>query len=102
LLAVPGGNAGRIEYNRFVVVPEVGVNLGWQATSWLRLNVGYDFLYINDVARPGSQIDPFVNPKLVPASAAFGSTSGPNFPTPTAKSDTFWAQGVQFGVEVKY
>jgi hypothetical protein len=102
LLAVPGGNAGRIEFNRFVVVPEVGVNFGWQATSWLRLNVSYDFLYINDVARPGSQIDPFVNPKLVPVSAAFGSTSGPNFPAPTAKSDTFWAQGVQFGVEFKY
>jgi hypothetical protein len=102
LLAVPGGNAGRIEYNRFVVVPEVGVNFGWQATSWLRLNIGYDFRDINDGARPGSQIDPFVNPKLVPASTSYGSTSGPNFPAPTAKSDNFWAQGVQFGAEFRW
>src|SRR5205814_7254520 len=61
LLALPGGNAGRDVNNRFVVVPEIGATLGWQVNPWLRLNVGYDFLYINDVVRPGSQIDPFLN-----------------------------------------
>jgi hypothetical protein len=102
LLAVPGGNAGRFINNRFVVVPEVGVTLGWQATQWLRCTIGYDFLYINDVVRPGSQIDPLVNTKLVPISPNFGSTSGPNFPMPTGKSDTFYAHGLQFAAELTY
>jgi hypothetical protein len=101
-LALPGGNAGRDVRNRFVVVPEFGATLGWQVNRWLRLNVGYDFLYINDVVRPGSQIDPFLNQKLIPVSTSFGSTSGPNFPMRSTRSDTFYAQAVQFGVEVKY
>jgi Putative beta barrel porin-7 (BBP7) len=102
LLALPGGNAGRDVNNRFVVVPEVGATLGWQVNRWLRLNVGYDFLYINDVVRPGSQIDPVLNQKLIPVSSSFGGTSGPNFPMRTSRSDTFYAQAVQFGVEIKY
>jgi hypothetical protein len=101
-LALPGGNAGRDVNNRFVVVPEIGATLGWQVNRWLRLNVGYDFLYINDVVRPGSQIDPFLNQKLIPVSTSYGSTSGPNFPMRSTRSDSFYAQSVQFGVEVKY
>jgi Putative beta barrel porin-7 (BBP7) len=101
-LALPGGNAGRDVNNRFVVVPEIGATLGWQVNRWLRLNVGYDFLYINDVVRPGSQIDPFLNQKLIPVSTSYGSTSGPNFPMRSTRSDSFYAQSVQFGVVVKY
>jgi hypothetical protein len=101
-LAAPGGNAGRFSQNRFVVVPEIGGTLGWQVNRALRLQIGYDFLYINDVSRPGTQIDPVVNQRLVPSSPAFGSTSGPSSPTRTFQSESFFAHGVQFGVQVSH
>lgn len=101
-LALPGANIGRNTDSRFAVVPELGVTLGWQVMQGLRLTAGYDFLYINDVARPGTQIDPSINQKFVPISPAFGSTSGPTFPVRTAASETFYAHGVTFGVEIKY
>src|SRR5262249_14650018 len=52
-----GGNIGRDSTNRFVVMPEVGAHLGCQLTSHVRVSAGYHFLYVNDVVRPGSQID---------------------------------------------
>jgi hypothetical protein len=102
LLALQGGNAGRFTENRFVYVPEVGVQVGLQATRHLRLLVGYDYLYINDVARPGSQIDPSVSPRLVPASPVFGATSGQAAPRYLARSDEFHVHGLRFGMEVRY
>jgi hypothetical protein len=101
-LALQGANVGRNTQSRFAVVPEVGVTLGWQVSQSLRFTAGYDFLYINDVARPGTQIDPAINQRLVPISPAFGSTSGPTFPVRTAADESFYAHGVTFGVEIKY
>jgi hypothetical protein len=54
------------------------------------------------VTRPGLQIDPVVNPRLVPVSSTFGATSGPPAPFVTERHDTFYAHGVQFGMEVRY
>ena len=52
------GNLGRYTTNRFIVVPEVGIEAGLYVTSHIRLAVGYNFLYMTDVARPGRQVDP--------------------------------------------
>jgi hypothetical protein len=102
LLAVPGGNAGGQVTNRFAVVPAVNGTVGCQLTAHLRASVGYDFLYINDVARPGGQIDPTFNPRLVPASLFFGSQSGPAAPRPTVRRDDFYAHGLQVLLEMRY
>jgi hypothetical protein len=99
---VPRGNIVRQANNRFAVVPQVGAQVGAQVTGNIRLFVGYDFLYVSDVTRPGLQIDPVVNPRLVPVSATFGGTSGPPAPFVTERHDTFYAHGVQFGMEVRY
>jgi hypothetical protein len=97
-----GGNIGRQITNRFTVVPEVTGRVGFQLFSSFRAWVGYGFLYMNDVARPGSQIDLAINPRVVPASPAFGSTSGPAVPRATGIRNDFFAHGVQFGLEVRY
>lgn len=102
LLAVPGGNAGGQVTNRFAVVPQIGGTVGCQITRYLRGSVGYDFLYINDVARAGGQIDPTFNPRLVPASLVFGALSGPAAPRPTTRRDDFYAHGLQVLVELRY
>ena len=54
-------------------------------SPWLRVWVGYDFIYISDVLRPGHQVNS--------AGLAFG---------PTPNHTDFWAQGVNFGVGVRF
>src|SRR5262249_57995102 len=55
LLAQPT-NIGQIGRDRFAVVPEVGVKVGFQVTDHLRAYAGYNFLYMSSVVRPGDQI----------------------------------------------
>jgi hypothetical protein len=65
----PGGllalqsNLGHHDRDRFAVVPQIGVTLGYQLTPHVRLQAGYSFLYWSDVVRPGYQIDQRVNTK---------------------------------------
>jgi hypothetical protein len=98
LLAL-SSNSGHFSANRFGVVPEVGVKVGYQVTSHLRAQVGYDFLFWNDVVRPGSQIDTVVNPNLLPPA----TPGGPNRPAPQQGNTTdLWIHGVSFGLEFRF
>ena len=66
-----------------------------------RLFAGYDFLYWNQVVRPGSQIDRNVNltqSTLLGNGALTGSAS----PNPLFSRTDFWAQGMTFGFEFRF
>jgi hypothetical protein len=102
LLALPGTNIGKQTNNWFVVVPQVNLKVGYWMRDWLQLFVGYDFLYINQVARPGDVINNNINTALVPTSPNFGAGVGPNQPATLIRRDDFWAQGLQFGIELRY
>jgi hypothetical protein len=105
---VPGGllvlptNFGRTSKDEFAVVPEIGLNVGYHVTPLLRAYIGYNFLYWSDVARPGDQIVRTVNPALVPTSRTFGIGGGPAQPAPLFQRTDFWAQGINFGLELRY
>jgi hypothetical protein len=99
LLALPS-NSGRFSRDEFSVVPEGSVNVGYQVTNNLRVYVGYTFLYWSDVVRPGDAIDLRVNSTGVPTSLA--PPSGPAAPLFTFRSSDFWAQGIDFGVELRF
>jgi hypothetical protein len=101
LLAQPT-NSGHFTRDQFAVVPEVGVNVGYQVTEHLRAFVGYSFLYWSNVVRPGDQIDRAVNPTQLPVSAAAPLLTGPARPVPLLRDTDFWAQGISFGVEFRY
>ncbi len=99
-LLAQGSNIGRYSRNRFTVVPEAGFTVGYNLTDWWRLSVGYNFLYINKVVRPGQQIDTTVNPTQLPnGGVAFSGPARPAFPF---KETDYWAQGVTFGMEFRY
>jgi hypothetical protein len=104
----PGGllaqtsNIGRRLENNFAVVPEIGINLGAQVTSRLSAHVGYTFLYWSNVARPGNEVDPVINPHLVPTDATFGTPGGPARPNAGFRTTDFWAQGINFGFEFEF
>jgi hypothetical protein len=105
---LPGGllvlrsNAGHFSKDEFAVVPEGGMNVGWQITHHICLSVGYTFLYCSSVIRPGDQIDRVVNPGLVPASLSFGSVTGPAVPTVHFRQTDFWAFGVSAGLSIRF
>ncbi len=99
LLAVSPGNIGTISQDEFTVVPEVGLNLGYQLTPRLRFFVGYNFLYWSNVLRAADQIPVVVDAARVPTFAPVGATPLP-VPIPGAqlRSTDFWAQGISFGL----
>lgn len=93
-------NIGRHTRDRFAVMPEVGVNLGYQVCDNLRVFVGYNVLYLSSVVRPAQQIDRVVNPTLLPLAGS--APMGPPRPAPTLRDTDFYAQGVNFGLELRY
>jgi hypothetical protein len=103
LLAVPGANIGRWEQDKFAVVPEVGVNLGYQVTPHMRVFVGYNFLYLSSAVRPGEVIDTRIDaarvPNLVPGAAPL-----PGLPQPQPRMSTsgFAVQGISFGLVYRW
>ncbi len=105
---VPGGilaqpsNIGHYTRTVFGVVPEVGVNLGYNLTRHLRVRGGYSFLLWNHVVRPGAQIDPYVNAGQIPLSAAFGTVTGPANPVFHFGESAFWVQALTCGLEFRY
>jgi hypothetical protein len=101
----PGGlytgatNIGHYTRHSFSVVPELGLNLGYSVTDWMRLTVGYNFLYWTNVARPGRQLDTTVNLNNVFGS---GTATAPLTPQRQNNISDFWAHGVTFGLEFRY
>jgi Putative beta barrel porin-7 (BBP7) len=103
----PGGffaqqsNSGRTTASQFAIVPSVELKLSYAMTPRCRLFVGYDFLYWNQVVRPGSQVDHNIN---LSQSVVLGNgvLSGPASPAPLFNRTDFWAQGMTFGVEFRY
>jgi hypothetical protein len=96
-------NQGKTTRHEMAVVPDVGVNVGYQVTRNIRAFVGYDFLYLSNVLRPGNQIDRFINTSQTVQGAIAGNTpgSGERPAVPLSGSD-FWAQGIHFGLGLSY
>jgi hypothetical protein len=113
-------NSGSHNRDVLGVVPELGINVGYQVTPRLRATVGYSFLFtLGDVIRAGDQINRSVNPNLVhalfnpffnpvtglstlpPNTTAFGSGS-PAQPAFTFKDTSYWAQGLAAGLEFSF
>ncbi len=95
-------NAGRYSRDIFSVVPEGGINFGYQLTPHARCTVGYTFLYLSDAVRPGDVIDTTLNPTQLRTILGQGSLSGPLRPVFTGNASDFWAQGLNLGLEFRY
>jgi Putative beta barrel porin-7 (BBP7) len=88
-----GGNfaniqSGRYSTDRFALAPEGQLNVGYQITPWLRGLIGYTFLYLSSVARPGNQID--------------NTYDGMTHPTVPMTSSSYWAQGLTLSFQFSY
>jgi hypothetical protein len=97
LLALPS-NIGHYHRDEFAAVPEVGITVGYQCTSCLRLTGGYTFLYWSDVARASDQIDPRINVTQLTGQQLTGLA----LPTFGFRGTGYWAQGIQLGLEFRF
>ncbi len=95
-------NIGRYNNDEFAVIPELTMNFGLNLTQSLSLFVGYNFLYVNNVARPGNQLNPYIDASTVPYSATYGATGQVPGSQVLFVQDEFWLSGVNFGMSFKY
>ena len=90
-------NSGRYHHDNFIVIPQFGIELGYDLTCCLRAYCGYNFIYWAQVARAAEQIDTDVNVSYVPGGGV--TPRGEPAPTFTYRDSDFWAQGLNFGLE---
>lgn len=89
-------NIGCYERNQFTAIPEVGVTLGCDITCRLRATFGYSFLYWGRVARPAGLVDASLS-QLPPETPTGAERPGFRF-----TGDSYWAQGLRFGLDYQF
>jgi len=99
-LFVQPGNSGRQTRDIFAVVPEGLFQVSYRFTDHVMASVGYTFLYLSTVARPGDQIDRAISPGLVALPPNNAGATRPVFQQ--FQSSDFWAQGINFGLHFSY
>ena len=90
-------NIGDYQRDVFAMIPELGVTIGYYLTPRLHATVGYTFLYMSNVVRPGGVIDTELN-----LSQLDGALNGAPHPLFTWQSTDAWAQGVNFGLDYRF
>jgi hypothetical protein len=108
--AFPGGyfalptNIGDFSRDHFAAAPEVDLNFDYRVTDHIKVFAGYTFLYVSNVARPGEEIDRAINPTQGPAFTGVPSSAiaGPVRPTYQGHDGSFFAHGLNVGLEVSY
>ncbi len=91
-------NTGTFQRNVFTMIPQLGLELGYQVNCHWRAFVGYDVIYWGCVARSGDQIDLNLDPRNFPPA----TEGGLPFPAFSGRSACFWAQGVNVGGEFRF
>lgn len=97
VLALPT-NMGHYVSNNFVVIPEFGIDVGYQVNDRTRVYVGYNVLAWANIVRSGDQVDLGINPTQLPP----GTLVGEPRPAFEFKESSFWAQGLNLGLEVNF
>lgn len=95
-------NARRESQAAFAIMPEVNLQIGYQLTNRMSIFLGYNFLYISSVVRPGDQVDRRVNTAMAPSSPTFGAAVLTRQPAPVFVKDEFSANGVSIGLALRY
>ncbi len=95
-------NIGHFSKDRFSVVPEAALELGYQVMKHVRLTLGYSFLYWNGIIRPGQQPDFMVDVSQNPNLAGPAAPTGQRRPMPLFRETDLWVQGINIGAEIRY
>lgn len=124
---LPGGifaeptNRGKHRKNRFAYAFEAHSGVGYKVIRNLEIDIGYNFLWLSKVVRPGKQIDRKINTTLTALADAsrdtvgtglgpipFGSSSGapaphgPKKPSIPFQTSSFYLQGLDAGITLAF
>jgi len=99
---VVGSNQGRFNRDQFTYVPEAEGRIGYQFTPHISMWAGYTLLYWNQMLRSGQQIDPNIDMRQPQIFGATGPVAGAQFPQVLFHESSFWAQGINVGLEFIY
>jgi hypothetical protein len=97
-----GDNRGLYSRDVFACMTEAELSVGYHITPWLLFSVGYDFLYWNNVARPGDQMQRGIDPRAVPSNLAYDPSATNLEPLRRFGSSDYWAMGLVFGLGFTY
>ncbi|MEZ6136942.1 MAG: BBP7 family outer membrane beta-barrel protein [Pirellulaceae bacterium] len=93
-------NIGTYDRDKFTMVPELGLTLGYQMTKRVRMTAGYSLIYWGNVVRPGDQIDTALNPnQWAPVVSTISPQNRPQFQF--VETD-YYVQGLSFGGEFRW
>jgi hypothetical protein len=104
---LPGGilattaNIGNYYRSPFAVAPEAYLNIGYQITPRTTLRIGYSFIFLSNVLRPGNQVNRTTSANLLPSDPTYGNP-GPNLPTYQFHTSSYWAQGLNLGLDWRF
>ncbi len=85
-------NIGRHARNEFTAITEVGLNLGYRFAPCTQLNIGYTFMYFNDMLSPANNIDTGVGT----------ASTGLVHPAVLFRHSDFWVQGLNLGITKEF
>lgn len=94
-------NIGDYSRTHVIIIPELGAQAGVQLTRHIRGWVGYSGLYWSEAIWAGKSVNTVVNRGLLPFSTTPAGTTNLQ-PLPKFGTTSFWAQGVDVGLEVRY
>jgi hypothetical protein len=80
-------NIGRHKRERFSLIPELNIKVGYELLAWLKITAGYSLTYVTAVVRPGEQID---------------LALGGGHPAVLFNDTSIWLQGFTTGIELVY
>ncbi|QDS89397.1 hypothetical protein EC9_35960 [Rosistilla ulvae] len=97
-LLVLDTNRGVYEGNEFTMIPQLGIDVGYQLTRGWSAHLGYDFIYWSRVIRPGDQVDTNLNLSQLAA----GGIDGVPAPAMPWKISDLRIHALDFGLQFAY
>lgn len=92
-------NIGTFKTNYFSIVPELRFKIGYNFNSFIKPFITYSFIYINNILRPGEEIDRNINKTQNIFLGGTGTLSGAASPVPKFHQTSMWLQGLSVGLE---
>ena len=97
-------NIGRHSRTVFGILPELEIGGAYAIKPWLSVSAGYSFLYTNNVARPGNQINRTINTtqSVSWTGDLVLKPKGPAEPSFDFEGSSFYAHGFNAGLTFRF
>jgi hypothetical protein len=93
-------NYGQDTRDRFAVAPATSLQVAYQMTRHASVFMGYDFLYISSVVRPGDNVDRVLDPAGLPLPSGPGTVAAR--PAGGIKGTDFYVNALTMGLSFTY